>query len=306
LDTKVTTTVDPARCIGCGACVDVCPYFTLELRGGKAVVTGKESINCGHCAAVCPQGAITVGALDLGATRFQTFEADPRWLPPGEADLAALVRLMASRRSCRSFKNAPVARAALEDLARIGATAPSGTNSQSWTFTILPDRSAVMALGERTSQFFELLNRLSEYRALRVASRLLGRPELEQYHERYHDRVADGLVRWRRGERERLFHGATAAILIGSRPGASTPVEDAMLAAQNVLLAAHAMGLGSCLIGFVTEAIRRDPRIRRALRLERGERIHAVVALGHPAEAYERLAGRKPIPIRSWNGGSPR
>jgi nitroreductase/NAD-dependent dihydropyrimidine dehydrogenase PreA subunit len=302
VDTTVTTTVDPALCIGCGACVDVCPYFTLELRDGRAVVTGAESINCGHCAAVCPQGAITVGALDPGATRFQTFEADPRWLPPGEADLAALVRLMASRRSSRSFTSDPVARTELEDLVRIGATAPSGTNSQGWTFTILPDRAAVLALGERTARFFELLNRLSEQRALRVATRLLGKPDLERYHERYHDRIADGLARWRRGERERLFHGATAAILIGSRPGASTPVEDAMLAAQNVLLAAHAMGLGSCLIGFVVEAIRRDPRIRRALRLERGERIHAVVALGHSAESYEHVAGRKPVPIRTWNG----
>ena len=58
---------------------------------------------------------------------------------------------------------------------------------------------------------------------------------------------------------DRLFHGAAAAILVTGRRQASCPAEDALLATQNILLAAHAMGLGSCLIGFAVEAMRRDP-----------------------------------------------
>ena len=37
---------------------------------------------------------------------------------------------------------------------------------------------------------------------------------------------------------------------VATAPGASSPKEDALLASQNILLAAHAMGLGTCLIGF--------------------------------------------------------
>ena len=49
--------------------------------------------------------------------------------------------------------------------------------------------------------------------------------------------------------KDQLFHGSTAAILTGSNPGVSCPAEDAPLATQNILLAAHSIGLGSCLIG---------------------------------------------------------
>lgn len=302
MDQPVTTTIDPSLCVGCGACVEVCPAETLSLRDGRAVVTGDRSLGCGHCEAVCPEGAITVGELAADASAFATFEIDRTWLAPGEVDPAELVRLMASRRSCRRYTVEPLSRAVLEDLVRIGATAPSGTNSQRWLFTILPTRSAVVALATKVAGFFELLNRASESRAVRLASRALPIPNLDAYYADHHDRIREALEDWKLRGRDRLFHGAPAAILVGSRPGASTGGEDALLASQNILLGAHALGLGSCLIGYAVAAIRGDPRIRGALGLARGERIHAVVALGTPDERYERTAGRKRIDIRIFEG----
>jgi nitroreductase len=75
-------------------------------------------------------------------------------------------------------------------------------------------------------------------------------------------------------------------------------VEDALLATQNILLAAHAMGLGTCLIGFAVAAMERDPAIARFLGIPANEDVHAVIALGHPDETYLRIAGRKPFEMR--------
>lgn len=72
-------------------------------------------------------------------------------------------------------------------------------------------------------------------------------------------------------------------------------MEDAMLATQNILLAAHAMGLGSCLIGFAVEAMQNDPSIQRYLKMPDEEKVIAVVALGYPDETYQTLTGRKRI-----------
>jgi nitroreductase/Pyruvate/2-oxoacid:ferredoxin oxidoreductase delta subunit len=293
LDRAVSTVIEAEKCIGCGLCVRVCPSETISMHGGKAVVTGDRSLSCGHCAAVCPVDAITVQAIDPEASRFATFDADLRWLPHGEFDTAQLVRLMASRRSCRNFKNAPVDRALLEDLGKIGANAPSGTNSQMWTFTILPTRESVIVLGDLVARFFKRLNALAEKGWLRNLLRWIGKSELFDYYRDYHPSVSEALTERESGGRDSLFHGATAAIVVASRPEGSTLKEDALLAAQNILLAAHAMGLGTCLIGFAVIPMIRDSRIKRFLAIPDHETVHAVIALGYPDEKYLKVAGRK-------------
>ena len=92
---------------------------------------------------------------------------------------------------------------------------------------------------------------------------------------------------------DRLFHGATACILIGSAPGASCPKEDAILAAGNILLTAHTMGLGSCMIGFAREAMKNDPSIAKKMNIPDHEKIYAVIALGYSNEKYQSITGRK-------------
>ncbi len=293
--------IDQKKCTGCGLCLTVCPDQTLSLLGGKAMVSGARCLACGHCRAVCPTQAITVPGLESEPV-FQTFTADNRYLPPGQGDTAQLVRIMLSRRSCRNYQNRALEQKLLEELIRIGTTAPSGTNSQGWTFTILPNRPAVERLGNLVAAYFAKLNRQAANPVLRGLLSLLGKPALANYHRRYHATIAQGLREWAEHGRDRLFHGAPAAIIVGSRPGASCPKEDALLATQNILLAAHTLGLGSCLIGFAVAAMAKAPNIQQRLEIPADEAIHAVIALGYPAEPYQRLTGRKQITPRYFLG----
>lgn len=292
----VNTVIDVERCIGCGLCVKVCPSETLSMVDGKARVTGTESLNCGHCMAVCPVKAVKVTSLQ--ELTLESCDLDRTWVRHGEGDTARLVALMASRRSCRNFSPKPVAKALLEDLVRIGTTAPSGSNAQEWTFTILPERAQVEVLGRQVLQFLQRINRLAGIAPLRSVLTLLGMPGLQRYYERYHARMEERIQAWETTGRDMLFHGAPALILVGSTDAAPCPAEDALLATQNILLAAHSLGLGSCLIGFAVEAIRRDRRIARGLGLGPQERVYAVIALGWPDERYAAITARKPIAPR--------
>lgn len=294
----VTTQIDTERCTGCGLCVEVCPLNTLSMEDGKARVTGTRSIQCGHCEAVCPVQAIRVEALDHQAFAFSSLPHDDRWLPFGDFDTAALVRLMRARRSCRRFLDRPVPKDLLRDLVKIGITAPSGSNCQLWTFTIFPTREAVVRLGNEIGVFFKRLNRMARKTWLRLLLKLVGKRDLDLYYRKYYASIERQIEAWKTSGRDRLFHGATAVIVVGSKPGGSTPTEDALLATQNILLAAHAMGLGTCLIGYVVAAMRKDATIQVRFDIPADEMICSVIALGYPNEEFQRSAGRRDVTVR--------
>ncbi len=301
IERSITTVIDKELCIGCGLCVKVCPMDTISMQNGKAVVTGKESLSCGHCAAVCPEGAIRVNSIDKSILSYSTFKEDKKWLKHGDFDTPQLVRLMRSRRSCRNYKEKQVDRNILEDLVKIGITAPSGTNSQGWTFTILPTRGAVLVLANQIARYFKKLNSMAEKGHLRLLMKLTGNKELDIYYKNYYETVKETLSDWENKGRDRLFHGAPSVIIVGSKPGATCPAEDALLATQNILLGAHSIGLGSCLIGFAVSAIKRDPKIKLTVGVPADEKVYAVIALGWPDEKYFGLAGRKPAVVRYFN-----
>jgi nitroreductase/NAD-dependent dihydropyrimidine dehydrogenase PreA subunit len=303
IDRKVTTVIDPEKCNGCGLCVKVCPSETISMQDDKAWVTGDRSLQCGHCVAVCPVDAVRVGAIDAQSLSFNNFDLENDWLPHGESDTAHLVQLMASRRSCRNYSEQTVDRSVLEDLVKIGTTAPSGTNCQNWTFTVFPDRAAVNEFGQRIGSFFKKLNRMAEKSWMRKTFKMMGKPALDNYYREYYQSVKEGLKEWELSGRDRLFHGAPAVIVVASRPGGSCPMEDALLATQNILLAAHSMGLGTCLIGFAVDAIKYDSSIQQFLKIPAEETVYSVIAIGYSEEKYESLTGRKKFVMRYFEAG---
>ena len=300
IDRTLTVKVDKEKCVGCGACVTVCPSRCFSIREGKAELVGKKSLHCGHCEAVCPVGAISNSGVQAEAQKFSTFDFNDQWLSHTDCKLTNLIGLMGSRRSCRNYTSAPVDREILEDLVRIGIMAPSGTNSQRWTFTLVPDRDSLLEVGFKVRAFFKWINGLAESWLLRKVTKLLGFGQLDEYHRKYYQSIKEGIEQSEQEKTDRLWHGATSAIFVASKKGASCPSEDALLATQNILLAAHAMGLGTCLIGFAVAAMKKDKSIQESIGIPREEDVFSVIALGHTDEKYKRCAGRKLPTIRYW------
>jgi nitroreductase len=222
---------------------------------------------------------------------------DETWLGFGKGDTSELVRLMASLRSCRNFSDKPVAREILEDLVNIGTLAPSGSNQQEWSFTILPERRQVEALAGYTAEFIRWMNRLSSITPLRKIMSFVGYKEVQQYYDRYTREYGRSLAEWDSSGRDFVYYNAPCAILVGVSRVLGTPVEDAMLAAHNIRLAAHTMGLGTCLNGISVRAMKTQRSIARKMGLPSDQDIHIAIAIGWPSrdERYVRTIERKRI-----------
>lgn len=52
-------TVNTELCIGCGACIDICPSEAIHLEDGKAKITTTNCKNCKVCVKACPVEAIS-------------------------------------------------------------------------------------------------------------------------------------------------------------------------------------------------------------------------------------------------------
>ena len=50
--------IDKNKCVGCGACVKICPVEAISLKDGKADINMDRCIRCGKCHDVCKQDAV--------------------------------------------------------------------------------------------------------------------------------------------------------------------------------------------------------------------------------------------------------
>lgn len=135
-----------------------------------------------------------------------------------------LLNAVYQRRAVRNYTDVSVPPSMLHQILKAAVQAPSALNQQPWAFAVIRGR--------------ELLLRYSD----RAKTHLLAiLPQSMNLHQR-----ADALA----GEDYNVFHGAGTLVVICAKPAPHHPVDDCLMAAQNFMLAAHALGLGTCPIGF--------------------------------------------------------
>ena len=164
------------------------------------------------------------------------------------------------RRSVREFLSQPVDEGLIHKLINAAVQAPSAVNQQPWTFTVVRDQS--------------MLDRISR----EAKSHMLATMAANEQAERLRPHLTDPNFH--------IFYHAPALILISANAQGPWIVEDCALAAENLMLAAYAAGLGSCWIGFA-QGFLNTPEAKSLLGLPSAWVPVAPIIVGHPkAAAY--------------------
>ena len=95
-----------------------------------------------------------------------------------------------------------------------------------------------------------------------------------------------------------IFHGANTLIVICAKPLSQFVVADCWLAAENLMLAASAMGLGSCVIGSAVAALNIH-KVKTELGISDEYSAIAPIIVGVPSGETEATSRKEPL-ILSW------
>jgi nitroreductase/NAD-dependent dihydropyrimidine dehydrogenase PreA subunit len=281
--------IDSTRCLKDGLCVKVCRKVFSEGPAGSVPVAERENScnSCGHCVMICPSGAIR--HTDCPMERLHAVQTG---LIPSYDQVR---ELMVTRRSTRQFRDRPVENDIVEKIIDCANYAPTAKNSQSTRFLVIRDKNLLKGIASATSDWLGKISRRLRNPLLRKLYLLMGEED------------AETITRWigefeyiaaqMDKEMDLVLFKAPILILFHADHTTRFADQNANLAIQNAMLAAHSLGLGSFYTGYIVTALSHDRAIRRLINLPSGHKVYAGLALGYPEIRFSRWIERNPAAV---------
>lgn len=169
------------------------------------------------------------------------------------------------RRSVRSYEPAPLDATTIRALLDAAVRSPTGMHQEPWAFVVVQDRALLQRYSDRAKV-------LASHAGPRLD--LLANPAFN------------------------IFYDAGTLIVICGKPLGPFVTADCWLAAENLMLAACALGLGSCCIGLAVPVLN-TPEVKRELSIPPDVTAIAPIIVGVP-RGVPAPVDRKPPEILSW------
>jgi nitroreductase len=216
-----------------------------------------------------------------------------------------LFEAMRTLRSVRVFTDEPVSDAALSTILELAVCAPSGGNRQPWEFVVVRDAATRRAIRDYYVQAFQ------SYKQRVLQQAAAGHPTAQAHVARWQRRAPDQYAENLHTipvfiivclDRQRLSDPGDDLSQLATAPSAYASVYPAV---QNILLAAHGLGLGAVL---TTLHLAYEREIKALLEIPEHVQTVALVTIGHPARKYGPPR-RVPAPERThyehWGRRTP-
>ena len=172
------------------------------------------------------------------------------------------IEAIMTRRSVRKFEERQIPDDVIEKILNAGTYAPSALSLQPWAFVVVQDQ--------------QFLQKVSDY----------CKPILLSHMKGAHEGLSDLFRSMLETPGYSIYYDAPAVIMIVGKSGNRFREIDCSLCAENMMLAAHALGLGSCWIGS-TDVAFDNKEIMAGFRIPEGYSPVGTISFGYPAETPE-------------------
>lgn len=163
-----------------------------------------------------------------------------------------VLKALMDRRSVRAYTREPVSQEMLDAVLTCAINAPSAMNLQPWHLTVVKNRAW-----------------------------------LDEVNLAIREAVLEGKPGTTFAPDDDFFYHAPLAVFVSSKDGGGGT--DCGMLTENFLIAAQALGLGTCVVGMAMFAMRgrQSKRFMDDLHMPEGHVPHYAIILGHPAETPE-------------------
>lgn len=176
------------------------------------------------------------------------------------------------RRATRSYTSEPLGEEIIKQLIDAAIHAPSAVNEQPWAFVVVEDPEIMRTISDASKQ---LMHKDAAWQKMEAGFRsILESPAFN------------------------IFYHAPALIILCRKPQGAHPDWDCCFAAENLMLRATELGLGSCVIGFSWEALK-DPEIKKMLKIPDEYEGMLPIIVGHPSE-HPAATPRNAPEVLNW------
>lgn len=166
------------------------------------------------------------------------------------------------RRAVRSYKPQAISRGDVKILLSAAVQAPTAVHEEPWAFAVIQDRDFLKELSDSAKTMVDTETR-------KHLSHLLGDPGFN------------------------IFYNAGTLIIIYGKPMGPFVGADCWLAAENLMLAACAMGFGTCVIGLAVQALN-TPEWKKKLGLSPDMTAYVPIILGLPEGETPSVPRKEP------------
>ena len=166
-----------------------------------------------------------------------------------------VIKAIKERYSCRDFKATPLTDEQVKAIVESALASPSGMNRQPWHVVMVTDKALIDEMDVE-------------------GMRMLAAAEDQSAYERM------------MGRGGKLFYGAPCLVLVTTDGEAAM---DSGILSENVALAAHSLGLGSCIVGMAGQPLGgpRGEEFKKRLKFPQGHIFGIGILVGVPNSSKE-------------------